>query len=114
MLMKGTPLVPFQFLVMHNIWLSRNSSERKIIPHCRLIIALLKKYGAIEAEDKVSYKRIKPLDLRNLGPGWEYKETERDHRLKSDVQRWRELKSDVQIVKKKLRVEMMIIMLMWT
>jgi len=94
MFMKSTPLVPFWFLVMHNIWLSRNSSERKIIPHCRLITALLKKYGSIEVEDKGSYKRIKPLDLRNLGPGWEYKETERDHRLKSDGQGWRELKKD--------------------
>ncbi|KAK1421834.1 hypothetical protein QVD17_24497 [Tagetes erecta] len=94
MLMKGTPLVPFRFLAMNNIWISRNSSERKIIPHCRLITALLKKYGAIEAGDRGSYKKSKPLDLRNLGPGWEYKETERDHRLKSEGQRWRELKDD--------------------
>ncbi|KAF5821273.1 hypothetical protein HanRHA438_Chr01g0012351 [Helianthus annuus] len=73
MLLNGSPLVPFSVLVLNNIWIGRNSRERKIIPHCRLITALLKLYGAIGAEDKGSYKRFKPFVLTNLGPGWEYK-----------------------------------------
>ncbi|KAJ0795463.1 hypothetical protein HanPI659440_Chr04g0150781 [Helianthus annuus] len=52
MLLHGSPLVPFQFLVLNNIWIGRNSGERKIIPHCRLSTALMKLYGAIGAEDK--------------------------------------------------------------
>ncbi|KAJ0558066.1 hypothetical protein HanIR_Chr07g0332261 [Helianthus annuus] len=94
MLMRGSPMVPFQFLVLDNIWLSRNSGERKIIPHCRLITALLKKYGAIEGNEKGSYKRFKPFDIQNLGQGWEYKETERYDKLKTDGRRWRFIKVD--------------------
>ncbi|KAF5798330.1 hypothetical protein HanRHA438_Chr07g0302131 [Helianthus annuus] len=74
MLMHGSPMVPFRFLVLNNIWISRNSGERKIVPHYRLITALLKKYGAIRAEDKGSYKRY--------------------HKLKTDGRRWRVLKAD--------------------
>ncbi|MFS8029433.1 hypothetical protein Hanom_Chr16g01522271 [Helianthus anomalus] len=33
MLLHGSPLVPFHFLVLNNIWISQNSGERKIIPH---------------------------------------------------------------------------------
>ncbi|MFS7948645.1 hypothetical protein Hanom_Chr06g00562301 [Helianthus anomalus] len=47
----------------------RNSGERKIVPHCRLITALLKKYGAIGAKDKGSYKRFKPFDIQHLRAG---------------------------------------------
>ncbi|MFS7935222.1 hypothetical protein Hanom_Chr05g00400921 [Helianthus anomalus] len=56
MLMHGSQLVPFRFLVLNKIWIGRNSGERKIVPHYRLITALLKAYGAIGAEDKGSYK----------------------------------------------------------
>ncbi|KAJ0591960.1 hypothetical protein HanHA300_Chr03g0079331 [Helianthus annuus] len=72
MMMHGSPKVRFRFLVLNNIWLSRNSGERKIVPHCQLITALLK----------------------NLGPGWEYKESERYHKLKTDGRRWRVIKAD--------------------
>ncbi|KAF5781264.1 hypothetical protein HanXRQr2_Chr11g0481451 [Helianthus annuus] len=81
MLIHGSPMVPFRFLVLNNIWLRRNSGKRKIVPHCRLITTLLKKYGAIGAEDKGSYKRFKPFDIQHLGSGWEYKESERYHKL---------------------------------
>ncbi|KAF5784562.1 hypothetical protein HanXRQr2_Chr10g0418251 [Helianthus annuus] len=94
MLLRGSPLIPFRFLVLNDIWIGRNSGERKIVPHCRLITALLKLYGAIGAEDKGSYKRFKLFDIQHLGPGWEYKESERYHKLKSDGQRWRALKVD--------------------
>ncbi|KAJ0613279.1 hypothetical protein HanHA300_Chr01g0036331 [Helianthus annuus] len=93
MLMHGSPMVPFQFLVLNNIYIGRNSGERKIIPHCRLITALLKLYGTIRAEDKGSYKRFKPFDIQHLGSGWKYKESERYHKLKSDGKRWRALKA---------------------
>ncbi|MFS7997432.1 hypothetical protein Hanom_Chr12g01141681 [Helianthus anomalus] len=94
MLMRGSPMVPFRFLVLNNIWLSQNSGERKIVPHCRLITAFLKKYGGIEGNEKGSYKRFKPFVIKNLGQGWEYKETERYHKLKTDGRRWRVLKVD--------------------
>ncbi|KAJ0456097.1 hypothetical protein HanIR_Chr15g0758511 [Helianthus annuus] len=94
MMMHGSPKVPFQFLVLNNIWLSRNSGERKIVPHCRLITALLKKYGAIKGDEKGSYKRFKPIDFKNLGPGWEYKKSERYHKLKTDGRRWGVIKAD--------------------
>ncbi|KAJ0804435.1 hypothetical protein HanPI659440_Chr02g0038011 [Helianthus annuus] len=94
MLMHGSHMVPFRFLVLNNIWISRNSGERKIVPHYRLITTLLKRYGAIGAEDRGSYKRFKPFDIQHLGSGWEYKESERYHKLKSDGKRWRALKVD--------------------
>ncbi|KAF5789366.1 hypothetical protein HanXRQr2_Chr09g0370381 [Helianthus annuus] len=94
MLLNGAPLIPFHFLVLNNIWISRNSSERKIIPDCILITALLKMYGAIGADDKGSYKKFKPFELAHLGVGWKYKESERYHKLKSDGQRWGALKVD--------------------
>ncbi|KAJ0556352.1 hypothetical protein HanOQP8_Chr07g0246051 [Helianthus annuus] len=94
MLIHGSPMVPFRFLVLNNIWLGRNSGGRKIVPHCRLITALLKLYWAIGAEDKGSYKRFKPFDIQHLGSGWEYKESERYHKLKTDGKRWRALKAD--------------------
>ncbi|MFS7976957.1 hypothetical protein Hanom_Chr10g00898471 [Helianthus anomalus] len=73
---------------------SLNIGERKIVPHYRLITTLVKLHGAIGAEDKVSYKRFKPLDIQHLGSGWEYKESERYHKLKTDGKRWRALKAD--------------------
>ncbi|KAJ0699886.1 hypothetical protein HanOQP8_Chr10g0361191 [Helianthus annuus] len=94
MLLHGSPLVPFQFLVLNNIWIRQNSGERKIVPHCRLITALMKLYAAIRVEDKGSYKRFKPFDIQHLGPGSEYKESEIYHKLKSDGKRWRASKVD--------------------
>ncbi|MFS8015910.1 hypothetical protein Hanom_Chr15g01362271 [Helianthus anomalus] len=67
---------------------------RKIIPRCRLITTLLKMYGAIEQEDRGAPKSHKPFDLKKLGVGWKYQESERYHKLKSDGQRWRALKVD--------------------
>ncbi|MFS7987318.1 hypothetical protein Hanom_Chr11g01021081 [Helianthus anomalus] len=99
MLMHGSPMVPFWFLVLNNIWLSRNSGEQKIVTHWRLIMALLKKYGAIGAEDKGSYKRFKPFDIQHLGSGWEYKESERYHKLKTDRKRLRALKLDARALR---------------
>ncbi|MFS7948729.1 hypothetical protein Hanom_Chr06g00563321 [Helianthus anomalus] len=49
---------------------------------------------AIGADDKGSAKRHKPFDLKQLGVGWEYKESERYHKLRSEGQRWRALKID--------------------
>ncbi|KAJ0751618.1 hypothetical protein HanPI659440_Chr09g0314851 [Helianthus annuus] len=92
--MHGSPKVPFRFLVLNNIWLGKNSGERKIIPHFRLITTLLKKYGAIKGDEIGSYKRFRPFDLKNLGPGWNYTESERFHKLKTDGRRWRALKVD--------------------
>ncbi|MFS7949545.1 hypothetical protein Hanom_Chr06g00572851 [Helianthus anomalus] len=83
-LLHGAPLFQFCFLVLNNIWISRNSVGRRIIPHCRLIMELLKMYGAIGSEDMGVLKRHKPFDLKKLGTGWKYQESERYHKLKSE------------------------------
>ncbi|KAJ0680799.1 hypothetical protein HanPI659440_Chr16g0628411 [Helianthus annuus] len=93
-LLHGAPLFPFCFLVLNNIWLGRNSVGWKTIPHCRLITALLKMYGAIGSEDSGAPKRHKPFDLKKLGTSRKYQESERYHKLKSEGQRWHALKVD--------------------
>lgn len=52
-LLHGSPLI-YRILVMNNVWISRNIVDRKLIPHCRLITALLKMYGVINDGDKGS------------------------------------------------------------
>ncbi|KAF5778837.1 hypothetical protein HanRHA438_Chr12g0563601 [Helianthus annuus] len=51
-------------------------------------------YKAIGPEDKGALKRHKPFDIRRMGTGWTYDESERYHKLKSEGQRWRALKVD--------------------
>ncbi|MFS8020123.1 hypothetical protein Hanom_Chr15g01411841 [Helianthus anomalus] len=80
-------------LCTHNV-IPRRGDKMEIVLHCRFITALLKKYGAIGAEYKGSYKRFKPFDIQHLGSGWEYKDSERYHKLKTDGRRWRALKVD--------------------
>ncbi|XP_076959506.1 uncharacterized protein LOC143635604 [Bidens hawaiensis] len=93
-LLHGSPLISYRFLVTNNVWISRNSVDRKIIPHCRLITALLKKYGAIRVGDRGSYKKFNPFDISHLGSSWVYSTSERYHKLKSDRKRWRVLKEN--------------------
>ncbi|KAJ0810181.1 hypothetical protein HanPI659440_Chr01g0023781 [Helianthus annuus] len=81
-------------LCTHNVIPRRGDKMEKDCSHCRLITALLKKSGAIGAEVKGSYKRFKPFDIQHLGSGWEYKESERYHKLKTKGKRWRALKVD--------------------
>ncbi|KAJ0805134.1 hypothetical protein HanPI659440_Chr02g0046251 [Helianthus annuus] len=49
---------------------------------------------AITPEDKGAAKRHKPFDIRRMGVGWTYDESERYHKLKLEGQRWRALKVD--------------------
>ncbi|KAM0051292.1 hypothetical protein Hdeb2414_s0007g00234811 [Helianthus debilis subsp. tardiflorus] len=93
-LLHGTPRFPFWILVLNNVWICRNKVGRSIIPHFRLTTALLKMYGAIGPDDKGAPKRHKPFDIRKLGSGWSYSESERYHKLKSEGQRQRALKVD--------------------
>ncbi|KAI3786663.1 hypothetical protein L1987_40528 [Smallanthus sonchifolius] len=93
-LLHGSPRFPFRFLVLNNVWICRNKVGRSIIPHCRLITALLKMYGVIGLEDKGAPKKHKPFDIRKMGQGWSYTESERHHKLKCEGQRWRALKVD--------------------
>ncbi|MFS7947633.1 hypothetical protein Hanom_Chr06g00550561 [Helianthus anomalus] len=79
-LLHGAPLFLFRFLVLNNTWISRNSVGQKIIPHCRLITALLKKYAGIGSGDRGAPKRHKPFDLKKLGVGWKYQDSERYHK----------------------------------
>ncbi|KAL8249514.1 hypothetical protein R6Q59_006382 [Mikania micrantha] len=71
-LLHGSPCFPFRFLVLNNVWICRNKVGRSIIPHCRIITALLKMYGVIESE--------------------------RYHKLKCEGQRWRALKVDARVL----------------
>ncbi|KAJ0534166.1 hypothetical protein HanIR_Chr09g0416691 [Helianthus annuus] len=93
-LLHGSPRFPFRYLVMNNVWIFRNKVGRNIIPYCRMITRLLKLFKAITAEDKGAPKRHKPFDIRRMGVGWTYDESERYHNLKSEGQRWRALKVD--------------------
>ncbi|KAJ0580844.1 hypothetical protein HanRHA438_Chr04g0172911 [Helianthus annuus] len=77
---------------MNHVWIYRNKVRRSIIPYCRIITGLLKLFKAITSEDKGKPKRHKPFDIRRMGVGWSYDESERYHKLKSEGQRWRALK----------------------
>ncbi|MFS8034034.1 hypothetical protein Hanom_Chr17g01576481 [Helianthus anomalus] len=79
---------------MNNVWICQNKMGRNIIPYCRMITGLLKLFKAILLEDKGAPKRHKPFDIRRMGVGWTYDESERYHKLKSEGQRWRALKVD--------------------
>ncbi|MFS7975749.1 hypothetical protein Hanom_Chr10g00884381 [Helianthus anomalus] len=72
-----------KYLVMMNIWEARENREKKIIPHCRLITTLLKKFGAVDEFSASTKKDIDPLTLTNLRKfGWLNTETERYLKLK--------------------------------
>ncbi|KAF5795674.1 hypothetical protein HanRHA438_Chr08g0353861 [Helianthus annuus] len=93
-LLNGSPRFPFRYLVMNNEWICRNKVGRNIIPYCRIITGLLKMFKAITPEDKGAMKRHRSFDIRRMGTGWTYDESERYHKLKSEGQRWRALKVD--------------------
>ncbi|KAJ0809001.1 hypothetical protein HanPI659440_Chr01g0009711 [Helianthus annuus] len=97
-LLHGSPRFPFRYLVMNNVWICRNKVGRNIIPYCRIITGLLKMFKAITPEDKGAMKRHKPFDIRRMGIGWTYDESERYHKLKSEGQRWHALKVDARAV----------------
>ncbi|MFS7918362.1 hypothetical protein Hanom_Chr03g00200101 [Helianthus anomalus] len=93
-LLHGSPRFPFRYLVMNNVWICWNKVGRNIIPYFRIITGLLKLFKAITSEDKGAAKRHKPFDIRRMGVGWTYDESERYHKLKSEGQRWHALKVD--------------------
>ncbi|MFS8034436.1 hypothetical protein Hanom_Chr17g01581121 [Helianthus anomalus] len=77
--MKGKPKISYRYLVMMNIWTSKNYREKKLIPHCRLGHA--------------------PFILEKLGPyGWEYVKTDRYHKLKNVGRKWRGLRPDARMM----------------
>ncbi|KAK9052264.1 hypothetical protein SSX86_028892 [Deinandra increscens subsp. villosa] len=82
-LFHGKPLVSFRYLVIYNIWLSRDSIDRKIIPHCRLITALLKKAGVITSESVAKPKRFTPFNVKSLGGEWVYLDGDTHHVLRT-------------------------------
>ncbi|MFS7904298.1 hypothetical protein Hanom_Chr01g00034461 [Helianthus anomalus] len=83
--------IPILYSLLHG---SPRFPIRSIIPYCRIITGLLKLFKAITSEDKGKPKRHKPFDIRRMGVGWSYDESERYHKLKSEGQRWRALKVD--------------------
>ncbi|KAD6794451.1 hypothetical protein E3N88_05347 [Mikania micrantha] len=64
-LIKGQPLVSFRYLVIMNIWELREAKEKKYIPHCRLILALIKHSGV----SSILFDGTKEPDSRPLAPG---------------------------------------------
>ncbi|KAM0028536.1 hypothetical protein Hdeb2414_s0014g00422541 [Helianthus debilis subsp. tardiflorus] len=92
--MNVLPRLPFRYLVMKNVWICWNKVGRNIIPYCRMITGLLKLFKAITPEDKGAPKRYKSFDIRRMGVGWTYDESERYRKLKSEGQRWRALEVD--------------------
>ncbi|MFS7969410.1 hypothetical protein Hanom_Chr09g00808871 [Helianthus anomalus] len=93
-LLHGSPRFPIQYLIMNHVWICRNKVGRSIIPYFRIITGLLKQFKAITSEDRGAPKRNKPFDIRRMGVGWTYDESERYHKLKLEGQRWRALKVD--------------------
>jgi hypothetical protein len=92
-LMTGTQKFPYRWLVMQNIWISRNSYERAIVPHCRLITALFRIAKVLEFGDKGNYKKFEKFDSIRIGKDWKQRESDRFLMLRSaEKQRWRVLK----------------------
>ncbi|KAD3337526.1 hypothetical protein E3N88_33046 [Mikania micrantha] len=83
-LMTGKPKISFRYLAMLNIWEARNNKDKKMIPHCKLIQALIRWHGLINDDDHdYMRKHHTPLRLNTLNTqAWEYKLSERYHRLK--------------------------------
>ncbi|KAJ0525061.1 hypothetical protein HanHA300_Chr09g0307691 [Helianthus annuus] len=100
-LMTGRLKVSFTHLVMMNIWEARNSKGKKIIPHCRLITALLKKNGVFDMYNKATERDISPFTLKNLSKfKWELSTTERYLKLeqKDTGKKLRALKPDARVL----------------
>ncbi|KAF5757653.1 hypothetical protein HanXRQr2_Chr17g0829241 [Helianthus annuus] len=96
-LIMSRPKISFRYLVMMNIWMSRNDFKRWQIPHVRLITALLKRHGAIREGSPfhIVQKKFTPWTLDGLNKfGWKYTRTERYHKLKHQGRKWRVLRPD--------------------
>ncbi|KAD3067142.1 hypothetical protein E3N88_35022 [Mikania micrantha] len=83
-LMIGGPKISFRYLAMLNIWEAHNNKEKNMIPHCKLIQALIRWYGLINDDDQEYMRKYHtPFRLNTLNTlTWEYKSSERYHRLK--------------------------------
>ncbi|KAM0002821.1 hypothetical protein Hdeb2414_s0005g00156311 [Helianthus debilis subsp. tardiflorus] len=96
------PLRLLLTFVQQNVMPRRSDrAEKQLIPHCRLITALLKKYGAITGTSKFFMlpKGHAPFILEILGPyGWEYVKTDRYHKLKNAGRKWRGLRPDARML----------------
>ncbi|MFS8004773.1 hypothetical protein Hanom_Chr13g01229701 [Helianthus anomalus] len=80
-LLHGSPCFPFRFLVINIVWICRNKLGRNIVPYCRIITGLRKMFKAITPKDKGAMKRHRPFDIRRMGIGWTYDESESYHKL---------------------------------
>ncbi|KAM0060439.1 hypothetical protein Hdeb2414_s0004g00124101 [Helianthus debilis subsp. tardiflorus] len=101
-LLKGKQKISYKYLVMMNIWTSKNKLDKVLIPHCRLITALLKKRGVIN-ETSTFIKLARghttfTLDGFINQNGLEYVRTERYHKLKACRRKWRALRTDARML----------------
>ena len=82
-LLTGSPVFSFRHLAMLNVWESRESKERKMIPHCRLLSALMIRQGVVGEFSRSVPKPHKLFTLSRLSSSdWKYKKTDRYHVLK--------------------------------
>ncbi|KAJ0951939.1 hypothetical protein HanPSC8_Chr02g0066251 [Helianthus annuus] len=54
--MTGQLHLSFRQLVIMHVWHARNQKNKKLIPHARLLSALLEKHGALRPEEYVFSK----------------------------------------------------------
>ncbi|KAJ0672890.1 hypothetical protein HanOQP8_Chr13g0502191 [Helianthus annuus] len=82
-LMTGRSKISYRYLVMMNTWEAGENREKKIIPHCRLITTLLKKFGVVDQFSASTKKDIDPLTLTSLRKiDWLNTETKRYLKVK--------------------------------
>ncbi|KAJ0827770.1 hypothetical protein HanRHA438_Chr17g0829631 [Helianthus annuus] len=91
--MHGSPRFPIRYLIMNHLWICRNKYGRG---HCPI---LSDHHGADETAESShvggsrGIEKASTVYVDKLGSGWTYTQSERYHKLKSDGQRWRALKS---------------------
>ncbi|KAK1422514.1 hypothetical protein QVD17_25690 [Tagetes erecta] len=97
-LLTGSPRISFMHLVMQNIWYSRNKVDKRTIPYCRLITALLKSQRCIDDDMAFVVDPIPMFDLAGLRSfGWRYEKTARHHRLINAGVVWQAVRTDVEL-----------------
>ncbi|KAL8223965.1 hypothetical protein R6Q57_019440 [Mikania cordata] len=77
-LVSGQEMLSFRHLEMLNVWASRESKVRCMVPHCRLITALMRKQGALNPDTQIMKKQHKAFSFAKLSKEeWRYDVTTR-------------------------------------
>ncbi|KAJ0914569.1 hypothetical protein HanPSC8_Chr06g0240081 [Helianthus annuus] len=82
-IMTGRPRFSFMHLALMNVWESRESKERKMIPHVRLLCAMMEQQGVVTKATTAVKKDIAHIDFaQTKTTGLTYDQTSRYHVLK--------------------------------